>query len=126
MSASATETAKVACCTGDRIPKDGLCGANSGTIRLMATSKKTLEAMRRAPTNVRFADLLKVCVEHFGNPRQRGTSHAVFKTPWPGDPRVNIQESRGKAKPYQVRQVLLAIDKLKVETEKKPETKDED
>jgi len=29
-----------------------------------------------------------------------------------GDPRVNIQNARGKARPYQVRQVLLAIDKL--------------
>jgi hypothetical protein len=32
---------------------------------------------------------------------------------WPGGPRVNIQKSKGgKAKPYQVRQVLKAIDKL--------------
>lgn len=31
----------------------------------------------------------------------------------PGDPRVNIQEGKGgKAKDYQVRQVLRAIDKL--------------
>jgi hypothetical protein len=79
----------------------------------MATSKKLLEAMRRAPANVRFRDLFRVYVEHFGEPRQRGTSHAVFKTPWPGDPRVNIQEAKGKAKAYQVRQVLAAIDKLK-------------
>jgi len=92
----------------------------------MATSKKTLEAMRRAPTNVRFTDLLKVCIEHFGIPRQRGTSHAVFKTPWPGDPRVNIQGDKGKAKAYQVRQVLLAIDRLKtMETEPQLELKDE-
>jgi len=35
-----------------------------------------------------------------------------FKTPWPGDPRVNIQNAKGKAKPYQVRQVLQAIDKI--------------
>jgi hypothetical protein len=48
----------------------------------------------------------------FGDPRQDGTSHAVFKTPWIGDPRINIQDAKGKAKPYQVRQVLLAIDKL--------------
>jgi len=68
--------------------------------------------MRRSPRNVRFADLLKVCRECFGEPRQRGTSHAVFKTPWPGDPRVNIQDDNGRAKTYQVRQVLLAIDKL--------------
>jgi len=37
----------------------------------------------------------------------------VFKTPWPGDPRVNIQNDKGKAKAYQVRQILMAIDKLK-------------
>lgn len=79
----------------------------------MAPSKKTLEAMRRSPKNVRFADLHKLCVEHFGEPRQRGTSHAVFKAPWPGDPRVNIQDDKGKAKAYQVRQVLKAIDKLR-------------
>jgi hypothetical protein len=78
----------------------------------MATSKKTLEAMRTSPKNVRFADLLKLCIEHFGQPRQAGSSHAVFKTPWPGDPRVNIQNDKGKAKAYQVRQSLLAIDKL--------------
>jgi hypothetical protein len=32
--------------------------------------------------------------------------------PWPGDPRVNIQDDSGKAKAYQVRQVLAAIKKL--------------
>jgi hypothetical protein len=30
-----------------------------------------------------------------------------------GDPRVNIQDGKGKAKFYQVRQVLKAIEKLK-------------
>jgi hypothetical protein len=75
--------------------------------------KKILDGMRREPRNVRFADLYKLCVDHFGEPRQRGTSHAIFKTPWPGDPRVNIQNDRGKAKAYQVRQVLQAIDRLK-------------
>ncbi len=50
----------------------------------------------------------------FGKPRQSGTSHCVFKTPWPGDPRVNIQNDKGKAKPYQVRQVLLAIHKMEL------------
>jgi hypothetical protein len=93
----------------------------------MATSKKTLEAMRRAPRNVRFADLFKLCVEYFGDPRQRGTSHAVFKTPWPGDPRVNIQQEKGMAKAYQVRQVLLAIDKLQgMEAMNQTEPEDED
>jgi hypothetical protein len=76
-------------------------------------SKKILDKMRREPTNVRFSDLHRLCEEFFGKPRQSGTSHTIFKTPWPGDPRVNIQNDKGKAKAYQVRQVLLAIDKLK-------------
>lgn len=68
--------------------------------------------MRSEPANVRFSDLKKVCEEYFGRPRQSGTSHAIFKTPWVGDPRINIQDQKGKAKAYQVRQALLAIDKL--------------
>jgi hypothetical protein len=36
----------------------------------------------------------------------------ALKTPWVGDPRINIQDDKGKAKAYQVRQVLLAIEKL--------------
>ncbi len=68
--------------------------------------------MRENPVGVRYSDLMKVCVAYFGEPRQRGSSHAVFKTPWPGDPRVNIQSDKGKAKAYQVRQVLQAIAKL--------------
>ena len=71
-----------------------------------------IEQMRREPANVRFADLCKVCEALFGEARNGGGSHRVFKTPWPGDPRVNIQNDHGKAKPYQVRQVLRAIDKL--------------
>ena len=68
--------------------------------------------MRAQPAGVRFADLQRVCSAYFGKPRQQGSSHAVYKTPWPGDPRVNIQNARGKAKPYQVRQVLQAIEQL--------------
>lgn len=78
----------------------------------MTDSKKTLEKMRREPANVRYADLLRLCEDRFGKPRQNGTSHAIFKTPWIGDPRINIQSDKGKAKAYQVRQVLLAIQKL--------------
>lgn len=40
-------------------------------------------------------------------------SHTVFKTPRQGDPRISLQDDSGKAKPYQVRQVLAALDKLK-------------
>ena len=78
----------------------------------MASSEKILEQMRREPANVRFGELMKICQDYFGKPRQTGTSHAIFKTPWVGDPRINIQDQKGKAKVYQVKQVLLAIDKL--------------
>ncbi|MGH3250723.1 MAG: hypothetical protein ACRDOI_31580 [Trebonia sp.] len=68
------------------------------------------------PQNVRFDDLAKVCAEYFGGPRQDGTSHKVYKTPWHGDPRVNIQRGKdGNAKAYQVRQVLDAIARLGAE-----------
>jgi hypothetical protein len=51
----------------------------------------------------------------FGAPRQAGSSHRVYKTPWQGDPRVNIQDHQGKAKPYQVRQVLKAIQRIEAD-----------
>lgn len=83
-----------------------------------AAAKKILATMRTAAPSISFAELLAICVHFFGEPRQKGTSHAVFRTPWPGDPRVNIQRSRnGMAKVYQVRQVVKAIDKLQ---EKQP------
>jgi len=71
-----------------------------------------LALMKRNPKGVRFNDLCKICEHYFGLPRQSGSSHCVYKTPWQGDPRVNIQNSKGKAKPYQVKQVLQAINKL--------------
>ena len=78
----------------------------------MTAILKVLDQMRREPANVRFSDLKKVCQEFFGKPSQQGSSHAIFKTPWAGNPRINIQDDKGRAKPYQVRQVLLAIQKL--------------
>ena len=78
----------------------------------MSSIEKLLNQMRNEPANVGFNDLKKVCQTYFGKPRQDDSSHAIFKTPWPGDPRVNIQNAKGKAKPYQVKQVLQAINKL--------------
>jgi hypothetical protein len=78
----------------------------------VASIDDILEKMRRNPKGIRFNELCSVCDHFFGKPRKSGTSHRVYKTPWAGDPRVNIQNSRGKAKAYQVRQVLLAVDRL--------------
>jgi hypothetical protein len=80
----------------------------------MAQIEKIVASMRQNPNNVSFNDVVKVCDHYFGNPRQEGTSHRVYKMPWAGDPRVNIQKGNGnKAKAYQVRQVLAAIARLK-------------
>ncbi|MGA4669878.1 toxin HicA [Propionibacteriaceae bacterium Y1923] len=81
----------------------------------MARREKLVDQMRSTPKGVRFADLAKVCDHYFGEPRQQGSSHRVYRMPWRGDPRVNIQDDRGEAKPYQVRQVLAAIDRLEGE-----------
>jgi hypothetical protein len=74
--------------------------------------QKILIKMRNDSNNLRFSELRKVCEHYFGVARQSRSSHLVFKTPWAGDPRINIQNTNGQAKAYQVRQVLLAIDKL--------------
>jgi len=74
-----------------------------------------LEQIKHNPKDVRFQDLCKVCELYFGEARHSSGSHRVYKTPWIGDPRVNIQNNKGKAKTYQVKQVLKAIEKLEVD-----------
>jgi hypothetical protein len=82
--------------------------------------------MRRSPQSVRFDDLAKVCADHLGEPRQDGTSHKVYKTPWQGDPRVNSQRRKdGNAKAYQVRQVLDAIGPAGSERKEEEESDDD-
>ena len=83
----------------------------------MSDAVGIVERMKRSPQGIRFSDLAKVCDHYFGVPRQSGSSHRVYRTPWPGDPRVNIQNAKGKAKAYQVRQVLKAIAKLEDEND---------
>lgn len=62
--------------------------------------------------DIRFSRLVVVCERFFGKARIRG-SHHIFKTPWQGDPRINLQKVKGgKAKPYQVEQVVRALVKL--------------
>lgn len=71
-----------------------------------------LRDMRSNPTGISFADAMKVAEHYFGKARNSG-SHCVFKTQWAGNPRVNLQKGEGnKAKAYQVRQLLQAIEKL--------------
>jgi hypothetical protein len=72
-----------------------------------------LAEMRGNPAGARFADACKVATHFFGAPRNKGSSHHVWKMPWAGDPRINLQPGGGgRAKPYQIRQLLQAIERL--------------
>lgn len=90
-------------------------GTSSGTISKV--DKKALEEIRQElanPKNTRFAVALKIAAKLFGPPRIKG-SHHVFKMPWVGNPRINLQPQGNKAKDYQVEQLLEAIDRLEKE-----------
>lgn len=52
----------------------------------MTQIEKLLESIKVNPKNVRFSDLVKICNQYFGEPRQQGTSHIIYKMPWKGDP----------------------------------------
>jgi hypothetical protein len=76
----------------------------------MSKADKLLESVRNNPKNVRFLDAVKVAESFFGSPRIVG-SHHVFTCP--SGLRVNLQPGKdGKAKGYQVEQLLEAIDSL--------------
>ena len=92
-------------------------GIISDTIFLVkkkGSIENTIQQMMRNPEGVRFADLCKVCDYYFGEPRLK-SGHSIYKTPWQGDPRINIQNDRGMGKVYQVRQVLRAIERLEAQ-----------
>ena len=78
----------------------------------MTSVPKILAKMEANPKGIQFSELCKVCEHYFGKPRQTGGSHRVYRTPWQGEPYVNIQSKQGMAKSYQVRQALAAIKKL--------------
>jgi len=77
----------------------------------MSVIENILKRMKNNPQNIKFDELCKICEAYFGKPRHGSSSHFIYKTPWQGDPRINIQNFKGKAKAYQVRQVLKAIEK---------------
>jgi hypothetical protein len=57
---------------------------------------------------------MKLATAYFGSPRPGSGSHlAIFTMPWQGDPRINLQNKGGKAKAYQIVQIIKAIDRFK-------------
>ncbi len=68
------------------------------------------------PKNFKLDDLIKIFMNYFGAPRVK-VSHHIFKTPWKGDLRINIQKDGKMAKLYQVKLVVKALKKLEVNNE---------
>ena len=82
-----------------------------GDAQEQMTIAEAIKELESKPTDFGFARLVRICEEFFGAYRVTG-SHHIFKTPWQGDPRINLQRAGKKAKPYQVRQVVQALRRL--------------
>ena len=76
----------------------------------MPDCDKLLERARSSPANLRFEEVCDLAECYgFVFARQAGSSHRIYKRPkWPKV--MNFQNRNGKAKAYQVRQLLEAID----------------
>jgi hypothetical protein len=83
----------------------------------MENREKLLSSAQASPGSLSF-DQLCALAESYGFifKRQRGTSHRIYGHP-SLDPSqggfMNFQSDKGKAKAYQVRQLLKAIENLK-------------
>lgn len=78
----------------------------------MGTTDNILAQMRHKPEEVRFNDLCTLCDHYFGESRWATAHYRIYQIPWGDDLRVSIQNRKGKARAYQVRQVLKAIERL--------------
>jgi hypothetical protein len=98
--------------TLDSINSDTILSYSESNPKVTKAVEKRLADIRSNPKSVKFSDALAVAEHYFGEPRVSGSSHHVFKMPWAGDPRINLQKDGSSAKAYQVRQLLAAIDRL--------------
>ena len=101
----------------EELNRGSVCGTILSEPRVtMPRCEKLLEKARRSPANVRFGDLRRL-VECFGFElaRARG-SHFNYKVPGRKGT-ISLQEGKsGKAKRYQIDQVLHYIDRLEDRT----------
>ena len=83
----------------------------------MVDCKRLLRRARQAPESIRFDEICRLAECHgFERARQKST-HVLYKRA--GCMRVmNFQNVNGMAKPYQVRQLLRAIDELSLTPER--------
>ena len=78
--------------------------------------RKLLEKAMNAPHNLRFADLCALAAAFgYSLDRVKG-SHHIFVHPQADRP-LNLQSAGGKAKPYQIRQLLRDIEEFHLSLE---------
>lgn len=83
----------------------------------MASKEKLLRKIRQSQKNVKFNDAKKL-VEALGFKLDRvNGSHHIFKHPDHETAFLNLQEYKGEAKPYQIKQILNAIHEYQLEIE---------
>ena len=85
----------------------------------MVAKRKILQKILAGSKNIRFSDMIRL-VEGFGFRLSRSEgSHYIFVHPDIPE-LVNLQEVKGKAKPYQIRQFLKLVERhsLKLEDDK--------
>ena len=84
----------------------------------MATKHKILQKILAGSKNIRFSDMIEL-VEGFGFRLSRTDgSHHIFVHPDIPE-LVNLQEVKGQAKPYQMRQFLKLIERHSLRLEDK-------
>jgi hypothetical protein len=82
----------------------------------MTPIEEIIANMRRNPQGIRFRDLCRVCDFSLGRPARAAA--VIVCTKRHGRvtrESIYIQNDKGMAKPYQVRQVLRAIDRLEAD-----------
>jgi len=80
----------------------------------MSSALQLYQKMRRNPANVRFAQIVRLAEESgFLEARVRG-SHHIFRHPEHRGAVLNLQDHKGQAKPYQVRQLLALVEEYRL------------
>ena len=83
----------------------------------MTSFEKLYEKAKLSPNNFSFEDLCLLAEKAgFVFARQSGTTHRIYKHAKIKalEGMINLQNVRGKAKPYQVRQVLALIEEYEL------------
>ncbi len=87
--------------------------------------KKLLQKATTSPSNLHFNEFVAL-IEAFGFRKDRiSGSHQIYERADVG-PIVNIQEAKGKAKAYQIRQFLQLVERYNLQLEQEQEKVEEE